>query len=82
MVHRRHQRSRFDNGGLFKTRFLHSRLFWSDVQVPVNAAIFAITLLKPLVTFGEVMAVELHIVSIFTIISTDAVFTYEASRSA
>jgi hypothetical protein len=46
------------------TRLLNFRLFWSDVQIPVNAAIFAITLLKPLVAFGKVMAVELHIVSI------------------
>jgi hypothetical protein len=53
-----------------------------DVEIPINATVLAITLFKPLVTFGEVMAVELYIVSAIAIVSESTLLTYEASRRA
>jgi hypothetical protein len=41
----------------------YSCFFWIHVEVPVNTAVFAVTLHKPFVAFGEVMTVKLHCVS-------------------
>jgi hypothetical protein len=41
----------------------YSRFFWIHVEVPVNTAVFAVTLHKPFVAFSEVVTVKLHCVS-------------------
>jgi len=45
---------------------LHACLFRINIEVPVNTAALAVALLKPLVALGEVMALELEHVSLFT----------------
>jgi hypothetical protein len=44
-----------------------SRFFWVHVEIPVDTAVLAIALHKPLIAFGEVVAIKLARISIVTL---------------
>jgi len=57
----------------------YSSFFWIHVEVPVNATVLSVSLLKPLIALGEVMALELEAVS--GLLQTYAPWcTYKAPR--
>jgi hypothetical protein len=56
----------------------HACLLWVHVEVPVDATVLAVTLLKPFIAFGEVTTIELHPVS--TSSTQHQQNTYESSH--
>jgi hypothetical protein len=51
-----------------RTALSDSSFFWVYVQIPIDATILAVALLKPLVAFGEMMTLELGTISTCTVV--------------